>query len=182
MLRVALRLISAILTWSRTWRGPGTVTRLMMTMRRDAAPPPPMPPPMPPPPMPPPPMPPPPMPPPPMPPPPMPPPCTAAHAAAAHAAAHPAAHRRRRHGTIGLFMSVSVTSWRMSAIVFESGDLPVQDDLVPDLADLDLGTRERLADPRLEVLGVDRDPDQESRPAGWSDPRSSSWSCRTSCP
>ena len=41
------------------------------------------------------------------------------------------------------------------------GDLAVEDDLGADLADLDLRARERLVDPRFQVLGVERDPDQE---------------------
>ena len=126
---------------------PGTVTRLMMTQPATR-----LPPPIPPP-------------PPPMPPPPMPPPPTAHAATAAHAAAATAAHAAAAAAAMPpprcSSISVMVTSWRMSDIVFESGDLAIQDDLRPDLADLDLGPGERLANPRLEVLGVERDPDQE---------------------
>ena len=56
--RIAVRFSSASLTWSRIWRGPGTLTRLISTAPPPrpikpppAPPPPPIPPPMPPPPM-----------------------------------------------------------------------------------------------------------------------------------
>ena len=111
-----------------------------------------------------------------------PPAATAAHPAAAHpAAAHPAAAAippppippppmppppippppvpPRNIGLV--IINVVETTWRTSAIVLESGTCPSRMIWAPDLADLDVGPGERLANPRLEVLGIDRDPDQE---------------------
>ena len=135
MLRVACRLISAILTCSKTCRGPGTVTRLMMTIGPappvpdgDSArpPPPPLPPP---------------------PPPPIAPPPPATEGRAAHEC------QRHELNDVGHRLRV--------------GDLAVKDDLRAHLADLDLGAGKRLANPRLQVLGIERDPNQErDRPIG----------------
>ena len=158
---MAVRFSSAILTWSRTCRGPGTWTRLMMKNGLPAAAAaPPAPPPIPPPPAPPP---------------------AAAHAAtaAAHAATAaasrqppppppcmppppPAAAARAAHVADAAAVAelgrdeLEDVGHRLGV-----GHLPFEDHLRADLADVDVGAGERLLDPRLEVARVEGDADQE---------------------
>ena len=55
----------------------------------------------------------------------------------------------------------------MSARVLESGDWPSRMSCAPAWRHLDIGPRERLADPTFEVLGIERDAHQErNRPVG----------------
>ena len=134
MLRVAVRLTSAILTWSRTCRGPGTVTRLTIIQalrRRGAAA------------------------------------RAAAHAAPMPAAGRPAAAPPRRLPSppakkSGLvIISVVETTWMMSDIVLESGTWPSRMIWAPTWRTLTLAPGNAWRIRGLEVLGIDRYPDQE---------------------